>query len=145
MWSESFLGWDRWGWVFTWLGGWWWGMAFCFNNPSYRSLPEGLVKHKVIPGRPVGCGPGRTLSLAEEGEEAGLVEDFDALINHSTKNEKGFYKSIFDDRNNAWMPRVRSYLRAPGNHPIIVGSGHLVGKNGLVNQLRREGYTVEQL
>ena len=33
-------------------------MAFCFTNPSYRSLPEGLVKHKVIPGRPVGCGRG---------------------------------------------------------------------------------------
>ena len=43
---------------FTWWAVGWWGMAFCFNNPSYRSLPEGLVKHKVIPGRPVGCGQG---------------------------------------------------------------------------------------
>ena len=77
--------------------------------------------------------------------KTGNVAALDALINHSTKNEKGFYKSIFDDRNNAWMPRVRSYLRAPGNTLIIVGSGHLVGQNGLVNQLRREGYQVEQL
>ena len=75
----------------------------------------------------------------------GNVAALDALINHSTESDKGFYKSIFDDRNAAWMPRVRSYLRAPGNTLIIVGSGHLVGRHGLVAQLRREGYSVKQL
>lgn len=75
----------------------------------------------------------------------GEVNVLDALINHSTKSEKGFYKSIFDDRNNAWMPQISGYLRSNEKVLVIVGSGHLVGQNGIVAQLRRKGYKVEQL
>ncbi|MEO7933431.1 MAG: TraB/GumN family protein [Chthoniobacterales bacterium] len=84
---------------------------------------------------------GQMIHAWQTGDTAAL----DALINHSTKDEKGFYKSIFDDRNNAWMPAIRRTIGGKGNVLIIVGSGHLVGRSGIVRQLRSEGYSVEQL
>lgn len=77
--------------------------------------------------------------------QTGDIQTLDSLINQSEKNEKGFYKSIFDDRNNSWMPAIRRYLGGQENILIIVGSGHLVGKNSIIEQLRREGYSIEQL
>lgn len=75
----------------------------------------------------------------------GDIQTLDSLINQHSKDTKGFYKSIFDDRNNAWMPAIRRTIGASENTLIIVGSGHLIGRNSIVDQLRREGYKVEQL
>ncbi len=77
--------------------------------------------------------------------ETGDINSLDVLINRSGRKEKGFYKSLFDDRNSAWMPTIRATIGQKENVLIIVGSGHLVGENGIVQLLRREGFHVEQL
>lgn len=45
-------------------------------------------------------------------------------------------------RNRAWMKAIQPQI-AKGSMFIAVGAGHLVGEQGLVNQLRKAGFTVE--
>jgi uncharacterized protein YbaP (TraB family) len=54
------------------------------------------------------------------------------------------FRRLVDDRNNAWMPQVRSILGGTRNAVVVVGALHLVGETGLVTQLRNEGYPVVQ-
>lgn len=57
------------------------------------------------------------------------------------------YQRINVARNDAWLPKLRAMLDAPGRDDtlVIVGSLHLVGKDGLVEKLRQAGYRVERL
>jgi uncharacterized protein YbaP (TraB family) len=50
-------------------------------------------------------------------------------------------KSLLDDRNNYWMEQLPKLMK---EQPLFVAVGalHLVGESGLVNQLRKKGYTV---
>lgn len=57
------------------------------------------------------------------------------------------YQRINVARNDAWLPKLRAMLDAPGHDDtlVIVGSMHLVGDDGLVAKLRKAGYRVERL
>jgi uncharacterized protein len=50
-------------------------------------------------------------------------------------------KALLDDRNNNWMQQLPG-LMSEQSLFVAVGALHLVGKTGLVNQLRAKGYTV---
>ncbi len=52
---------------------------------------------------------------------------------------------FINKRNRNWLPQIIGYLQAKEKTMIIVGAGHLVGKEGLVNLLQDKGYKVEQL
>jgi uncharacterized protein YbaP (TraB family) len=49
------------------------------------------------------------------------------------------------DRNRNMTKKIASYLRSGGCVFVVVGAGHLVGELGIVELLRKEGFTVEQL
>ncbi|WP_083925696.1 TraB/GumN family protein [Trinickia symbiotica] len=53
-----------------------------------------------------------------------------------------FDNIMVDNRNDAWMPRLRGYLN-DGNAVILVGAGHLPGPSGLIQRLRADGFNVE--
>jgi uncharacterized protein YbaP (TraB family) len=42
------------------------------------------------------------------------------------------------------MPQIEGLLSRGENPLIVVGAGHLVGKNGLIQLLKARGYRVEQ-
>ena len=50
-------------------------------------------------------------------------------------------KILLDDRNNYWMQQLPGLMKEQSLF-VAVGALHLVGKNGLVNQLKEYGYTV---
>jgi uncharacterized protein YbaP (TraB family) len=62
-------------------------------------------------------------------------------------NYPQLYQRINVDRNNAWLPKVREMLDAEAEDDalVVVGSLHLLGDDGLVALLRRNGYTVERV
>ena len=49
------------------------------------------------------------------------------------------------DRNRRWIPQIETMLAAPETTLVVVGAAHLVGRDGVVEMLRRKGYVVEQL
>ena len=63
------------------------------------------------------------------------------------------YESLFSpkvatnllyERNKVWMPKIEKLIHLGGNF-IVVGVAHLVGKAGLLKQLRENGYEVDRL
>ena len=58
------------------------------------------------------------------------------------------YPHLFDkivtERNNAWVQKIETMAGENKNVLVIVGALHLVGANGIVEQLRRKGLRVTQ-
>ena len=52
---------------------------------------------------------------------------------------------LFDDRNTAMTAKIERFLQMPNTYFVAVGAGHLVGDQGILSQLRRKNFTVEQL
>jgi uncharacterized protein YbaP (TraB family) len=48
------------------------------------------------------------------------------------------------DRNRRWLPKIVALLGDDQDYLVIVGALHLVGSDGLVELLRRQGYHVVQ-
>lgn len=54
------------------------------------------------------------------------------------------YRRLVVDRNKQWMKTIKKMIRTRETELILVGTLHLVGKDGIVSQLRRMGYRVIQ-
>jgi len=54
------------------------------------------------------------------------------------------YRRMVVDRNRAWAGEVEKMLAGNEKTIVVVGAGHLVGKEGLAELLRAKGYAVEQ-
>lgn len=52
---------------------------------------------------------------------------------------------IFDDRNIRMTEKIEGYLADDETYFVVVGAGHLVGENGIIQVLTRGGYQVRQL
>jgi len=57
------------------------------------------------------------------------------------------YRLLDVDRNNAWLPKVEARLTDSKSDDtlVVVGTLHLLGKDGLVEKLRAKGYTVQRM
>lgn len=73
------------------------------------------------------------------GDQAGLTEQ---VLDGFVGNEQlqGLYQSIFVQRNQAMLAKI---LRAEsGPWFVVVGAGHMLGSEGLVAMLKKQGYQV---
>lgn len=59
------------------------------------------------------------------------------------KASPGVYKALITDRNTAWLKQIQERLAGAGETVVVVGAGHLVGKDGLPARLRALGYKVD--
>ncbi|WP_156820906.1 TraB/GumN family protein [Dasania marina] len=55
------------------------------------------------------------------------------------------YHSLIVQRNQAWMQSLQALLHSAPTELVLVGALHLVGEDGLLEQLAKKGYTVEAL
>lgn len=55
------------------------------------------------------------------------------------------YKSILVNRNNAWLPQIESMLYTDKVEFVLIGALHLVGDDGLLDQLKVRGYEIQML
>lgn len=53
------------------------------------------------------------------------------------------YKALIRDRNLRWVEAIQHRMAGRGRTVIIVGVGHLIGREGVPERLRRLGYRVE--
>ncbi len=78
----------------------------------------------------------------------GNVSDLESIIISSFKNQEGMasvYRKLVDERNEKMALRIEKYLESNKTHFIIVGAGHLIGKNGIIELLKNRGYAIEQM
>jgi len=58
---------------------------------------------------------------------------------------KPLMTKLLDERNTAMAAKIERFLQTPKSYFVAVGAGHLVGDKGILSQLRRKKFTVEQL
>jgi uncharacterized protein YbaP (TraB family) len=73
----------------------------------------------------------------------GDVRALDEMINGELDNFPAARKALLDDRNQAWLPKIRAMLGEKRTYFIAVGAGHLTGPKGLPALLRQAGYRVD--
>jgi uncharacterized protein YbaP (TraB family) len=64
------------------------------------------------------------------------------LMNADLESVPGVKKALLDDRNDAWVVKLKSMLTEHKTFFITVGAGHLAGPHGVPVLLRTQGYRV---
>lgn len=80
----------------------------------------------------------------------GDVEQMNKLLFEDTLNKypafKTVYESLFYQRNRRMVAKINAMLQRESRQKeyyfVVVGSGHLIGEQGIVNELRKSGYQV---
>ncbi len=79
----------------------------------------------------------------EDGNDSLLAQ----LISNSIPNDstgKEFSEIMITQRNKKMVEKVRNFINDGGCYFIVVGAGHLVGKDGIVQSLKESGFKVER-
>lgn len=86
------------------------------------------------------------LPVLKESWETG---NLDIMFDQSLQEFRAEYPQVFNtlitQRNNAWLSDIEAYLTTPSTEFVLVGALHLPGDVGLLHQLSRRGYQVEQV
>jgi uncharacterized protein YbaP (TraB family) len=75
------------------------------------------------------------LSAWRSGDSSALA----AQLSDAYQQFPELYRVLVSERNQRWLPQIRSYLAADHNVLIVVGALHVVGKGGLLELLRGAG------
>ena len=82
----------------------------------------------------------RRIAAAWRAGDAAAVE---RILVDNMKDSPAVYQSLIVERNQRWIPKIDECL-ATARCMVVVGAAHLVGKDGLIELMRRHGYVVEQ-
>lgn len=74
----------------------------------------------------------------------GNVEDLEQLL-EGMREYPELYQALVVSRNQNWLPQIEQALQESKPVFIVVGTMHLLGKEGLLTVLQEKGYVVEQL
>ncbi len=89
-----------------------------------------------------------------------VQEDFEEILEAWSRGEvevledllfKGFegfpevFERLIAERNRNWLPKIEEFLTQSGTTLVVVGAAHLVGPEGVVQLLEKQGYRVRQL
>jgi len=87
---------------------------------------------------------GGTVGAIVQAWASGDMKTLDSLLLQSLKEYPDVYQRLILDRNRAWLPKIESYLSQKENYLVVVGAGHLAGKDSVIEMLKAKGYSVEQ-
>ena len=73
------------------------------------------------------------------------MKTLDSTLLQGIREYPEVYQRVIVERNRAWLPKIESYLRDGESYFVVVGAGHLAGREGLIEALKAKGYSVEQL
>lgn len=76
--------------------------------------------------------------------ETGDTRRMEEMLLYSMRQSPALFQRLLTDRNRRWVPRLQQWLKEDRNVLVVVGAGHLVGKDGVVELLRAQGLKVEQ-
>lgn len=67
----------------------------------------------------------------------------EVLLEPLMKDYPKTYEMLLVKRNNNWMPKIEALFETPEIELVLVGALHMIGKDGLLQQLEQKGYVVE--
>jgi|GraSoiStandDraft_4_1057263.scaffolds.fasta_scaffold163463_2 uncharacterized protein YbaP (TraB family) len=80
-----------------------------------------------------------------DGWKNGDSGKLERVLNEALEEAPAIYKRLVTDRNETWVPRIENLLKANKATLVVVGAGHLVGKQSVVELLKKKGWKVTQL
>ncbi len=78
------------------------------------------------------------------GDDKGI----ESIMTKSLKEDKRLtpvYEKLVIERNKKMASKIEDYLKEKETYFVIVGAGHLVGSQGIIELLKSKGFVVEQL
>ena len=79
---------------------------------------------------------------------SGDTKAMESILTRSVSEDNRFasiLEKIVYERNRKMASKIEDLLRTSETYFVIVGAGHLVGDRGIIENLKRKGYLVEQL
>jgi uncharacterized protein YbaP (TraB family) len=77
--------------------------------------------------------------------ENGDTARFGAIMAISYNELPEIYNRFVVQRNKAWVSKIKDLIGQGGNAFVVVGAGHLVGPENLLQLLKDRGHTIEQI
>jgi uncharacterized protein YbaP (TraB family) len=77
--------------------------------------------------------------------EMGDAPQLGSILNISFKDHPDIYNRFLAKRNKEWVTKIEDLIMQGDTALVVVGAGHLVGSDNLLQLLRNRGYTGEQI
>jgi len=101
---------------------------------------EAMMKSTLVDLKDAKGKFGELVTAWQTGDAAGVEK----LMNQAQKEDPAIMKKFLTDRNLAWVPEIAELAHGTNNAVVIVGAGHLVGKDGVAELLKAKGFKVTQ-
>ncbi len=108
-----------------------------------EKMPDGLVNFSLMDSENLTKTFDELVKIWKRGDVEKMNEFFIEM--EKDKDAKKVMDVIMHQRNKTMTETVEKYISSGKKHFVVVGAGHLVGKTGIVAQLRKQGYKVEQV
>ena len=69
---------------------------------------------------------------------------FEGQLASELGNDPALYQSVLAARNRKWIPKIEALLDDDKNYLVIVGTGHLIGRNSVIDLLKKDGIGATQ-
>jgi hypothetical protein len=76
--------------------------------------------------------------------QRGDTGKLEQLLRSGSNESPELYRLLTTERNRRWLPKITQLLTGDDNCLVIVGALHLIGHDGLIEMLQRQGYTALQ-
>jgi uncharacterized protein len=102
-----------------------------------EGLQEQMLRETLTKLGELGEDMRRALLLWRTGDAKAMDE---LLVAPLSRDYPDLYQSLFVERNRKMTAAIKGYLKTTGKYLVIVGAGHLVGPEGILQLLQGEGY-----
>lgn len=76
--------------------------------------------------------------------QSGDMKTVATLLNEAMEEHPDLYKRLVVERNKRWVPKIEELVRGDKDAIVIVGTGHLAGKQSVIELLEKNGLKVTQ-
>ncbi len=123
-------------------------LLFLESNESQINLMAGLSSYQQEDFLEVALkGVDVIESLASDMVRAwqtGDARKLDSIIRMDYEGHPEILDRFIVQRNKRWVPQIENFLNQYGDVLVIVGSGHLVGRDSVIDLLKKKGYKITQ-
>lgn len=121
--------------------------GFVFQLKLFQDLskkhPNELVKFSLADADKMEESFDSMVAAWRAGDDKAIEKTFKEY--EKDKGLKKISKAIMHDRNATMTKTVKGYIKSGKKYFVVVGAGHLIGETGIVAQLKKAGYKVEQV
>ncbi|MGH7617168.1 MAG: TraB/GumN family protein [Gemmatimonadaceae bacterium] len=115
-----------------------------FQMHLFDSFTPAQQEEMLLSASPLDSSAAELVSI-KDAWVAGNTAKLDSVLNNSMRDSPALFDKIVVERNKSWIPKIDAMLQGTTDALVVVGAAHLVGKQGVVEMLRAQGYTVDQL